>query len=382
VTARKPRIVRLLPTLDFGGVESRATLQSELYDRDRFDLRICTFHRAGAAAEAIRSMHVPVDVLGHDPAVRNVRATLALRRYLADQRPDIVHASIVEANFHALVRPPSLGPRPKLIVEEVGTPEHGRLARGAFSLLYRRADRIVGVSQATCDYLTKVDRAPAPRVRLIYNCAAQRFFADDAKQRPSFVQRRREGRPFRMLLVGRLVPVKNQAIIIRAMPALLQRHPNVELWVAGEGPLAAELEQLAHRLGVGRAVRFLGFCADVRPLLLDADLFLLPSLSEGCSISLVEALASGLPALGSAVPGIAEVLGNLAPDWTLPAEQGEAWQARLVEVAGRDAADLDNVAEVGRRIAFERFSPFAYMSAVQGMYGDLFGELSASQEKG
>jgi glycosyltransferase involved in cell wall biosynthesis len=207
----RKRIVRLLPTLDFGGVESRALLQSELHDRDQFELRVCTFHSDGAAAAAIRERGIPVDVLGQDPSIRNLRATSALARYLAQRRPDVLHASIVEANFHSLLRPPSLRGRPRVIVEEVGSPSHGRLARNVFRLLYRRADRIVGVSQATCDYLTQVDRAPPDKVRLIYNCAAQRFFADASPPRPSFVERRAAREPFRLLLVGRMVEVKNRS---------------------------------------------------------------------------------------------------------------------------------------------------------------------------
>jgi glycosyltransferase involved in cell wall biosynthesis len=367
---KKTRIVRLLPTLDFGGVESRAALQSELYDRSSFDLRICTFHRDGAAAEAIRKLDVPVDVLGQDPAVRNPKATLALARYLAQQRPDVLHASIVEANFHTLARPPSFAPT-RFIVEEVGSPTHGWLARLAFGALYRRADRIVGVSRATCDYLAEVDHAPRSKVRLIYNCAAQRYFSASEPGRQWSAERRRAGKPFRFLLVGRLVEVKNHVTILRALAQVRQQHPHVELHLAGEGPLRAELEALSAELGLRDNVRFLGFTSEVRQLLLDADVFLLPSLSEGCSISLVESMATGLPALGSAVPGIVEVLSELAPEWTLPAMDVAAWAKRLTHLAAREPSSLDEVGKVAQRIAFEKFSPSAYISTVERLYREL-----------
>lgn len=366
---KRATVVRLLPTLDFGGVESRAKLQSELHDRSGFDLRVCTFHKDGAAAEAIRKLGVPVDVLKQDPSVRNWKAGLALAAYLARIRPAIVHASIVEANFHALVRPP--WPRLRTIVEEVGSPEHGRLARVAFGVLYRRADRIVGVSQATCDYLTRVDRAPRDRVRLIYNCAAQRFFEPTAAQREGSAARRRAGKPFSFLLVGRLVEVKNHVTILEALARAPQGAHGVQLRIAGEGPLREHLESLVDRLGLRQTVQFLGFVGDVRPLLVDSDVFLLPSHSEGCSISLVEALSTGLPALGSNVPGIAEVLGELAPEWTLPATDVSAWAARLAELSGRDPVTLDRVGAQGRAIAFERFSPAAYISTVERLYREL-----------
>jgi glycosyltransferase involved in cell wall biosynthesis len=368
----RTKVIRLLPTLDFGGVESRAILQSELHDRDRIELRVCTFHRDGAAARAIRALGVPVDVLHQDPAVRNPRATWALARYLLQQQPDIVHSSIVEANFHALARPP-LFRRTRFIVEEVGSPAHGRLARLAFSALYRRADRVVGVSQATCDYLTSVDHAPQGKVRLIYNCAARRYFSESEPARRSSAARREAGERFRFLLIGRLVEVKNHVTILRALSQVKQMGLDFELLVVGEGPLRAELEAQTVALGLSDNVQFRGFDPNVRELLLDADVFLLPSHSEGCSISLVEAMATGLPALGSAVPGIAEVLGELAATWTLPTTDTQRWAERLALLAAGDPLLLDETGRAARRIAFDKFSPAAYLSNLDGLYRELVG---------
>lgn len=369
---QRTKVIRLLPTLDFGGVESRAILQSELHDRDRIELRVCTFHRDGAAAQAIRALGVPVDVLRQDPAIRNPRATLALARYLIQQKPDILHSSIVEANFHVLARPP-LFRRTRFIVEEVGSPAHDRLARLAFSALYRRADRVVGVSQATCDYLTSVDHAPQGKVRLIYNSAAQRYFSEREPARRSSAVRRKAGQRFRFLLIGRLVEVKNHVTILRALSQVKQRGLEFELLIVGEGPLRAELEAQTAALGLSDAVQFRGFDPNVRELLLDADVYLLPSHSEGCSISLVEAMATGLPVLGSAVPGIVEVLGELASSWTLPATNTESWAERLAQLAAGDPQLLDETGRAARRIAFEKFSPAAYISTLERLYRELVG---------
>src|ERR1041384_651497 len=100
---RKLRVLRLLPELDFGGVESRVVLQCKLHDRARFALDVAAFHRSGAAAEAVRGAGVPVHELGVTPSPRRPYATLALLPLLRRLRPDIVHASIAEANLHGVV---------------------------------------------------------------------------------------------------------------------------------------------------------------------------------------------------------------------------------------------------------------------------------------
>jgi glycosyltransferase involved in cell wall biosynthesis len=210
-------------------------------------------------------------------------------------------------------------------------------------------------------------------VRLIYNCAAQRYFSESEPARRSSAARREAGQRFRFLLIGRLVEVKNHVTILRALSQVKQRGLDFELLIVGEGPLRAELEAQTAALGLSDNVQFRGFDPNVRNLLLDADVFLLPSHSEGCSISLVEAMATGLPALGSAVPGIAEVLGELAATWTLPTTDTESWTERLARLTAGDPRLLDETGQAARRIAFDKFSPAAYISTLEGLYGELVG---------
>ena len=204
--------------LDFGGVESRILIQAEEM-RDRVgELRVCTFWKAGAAAERLRGQGIPVDVLGVDPSIRNPRATARLTAYLRKHKPDILHACIGEANWHGLIAG-ALAGVPVRIVEEVGMPSRSALTRRAFPWLYRLAHRVVGVSQATCDFLAGPDGADPAKVRLVYNAADAAFFeeppADD----------RAPDAPFRVLAVGRLDPIKNQAMLIRAFGRLCEQVP-------------------------------------------------------------------------------------------------------------------------------------------------------------
>jgi glycosyltransferase involved in cell wall biosynthesis len=359
------RVLRVLPELDFGGVESRLALQAELHDRGAIDLSVAAFHKHGAAAARIEALGVPVFMIGESPRVRNPRATLALARLLRRLRPHVAHASVVEANFHLLLA--SLAsPRLRVMVEETGMPQHGLAARITFRALYRRADHVVGVSRAVCDYLERVDGAPRDRVKLIYNCASPSYFPDT--RRPA---RGRAGERLRVLMVGRLVPVKNHEVVFEALARASARGLDAELTIAGDGPRRAELEALAARLGIADRVRFLGYRADVRDLVSETDLFVLSSISEGCSVSLVEAMATGVPVLGSTADGIAEVLGPLASTCALPTHDVEAWAAALEAAAAASSEARAALVQKLQARAYEHFAPTVYMRTLEDVYRGL-----------
>lgn len=113
--------------------------------------------------------------------------------------------------------------------------------------------------------------------------------------------------PARLIFVGRLHPQKGVDTLLRAMQQLAERH-NVCLQLLGDGPLKEELTHLADRLGIADRVEFLGQTDQVLAHLQQADLFVLPSRAEGISNALLEAVACGLPAVVSAIPGNVDVI--------------------------------------------------------------------------
>ncbi|MFK7990636.1 MAG: glycosyltransferase [Sandaracinaceae bacterium] len=359
------RVVRLVPVLDFGGVESRIVLQSRLTDRSLVDLRVCTFWKPGAAAEEIMGDGFSVDVLDVQP--RDVgRALWTLMRYLREQRPDILHCSISEANLLGLVAGALTGV-PVRIAEEVGMPSHGTPARLLFRLLYKTASAIVGVTQAVCDYVLEVDNAPPESVKLIYNCAHPRFFPEDRKP-----VERTEAQRRTLFMAGRLMPVKNQSTVLKAFARVRETHPDAKLVIAGEGPLHEDLEREIQALDIADGARLLGYREDVPALLAEAGAFVLSSHAEGCSISLIEAMATGVPSLGSDVPGIVEVMGRpLANQWAVHATDVDGWVrlfTRYLELGEEERSDL---ARRAQDRAYAVFSPHRYVAQLQSLYETL-----------
>jgi glycosyltransferase involved in cell wall biosynthesis len=168
-----------------------------------------------------------------------------------------------------------------------------------------------------------------------------------------------------VLYVGRLEAVKGVQRLL-AMWSAMPRRDAATLVIVGDGPLRAELEREAGARGLGRSVRFLGSQPDVTPFYVMADLFVLPSTSEGLSNALLEAMAAGLPVVASDVGGNRDVVergvSGFLVDWA-----DTSATAGLVERLLDDAALRGRVGEAAAR----RAGAFS-ITAVAERYCDLY----------
>ena len=360
----KPIVLRVVPFLDFGGVESRVLLQARLAADEPYDLHVCALGTGGSAAAQLRAQGVQLTELGTAPSVKNPKAALLLAQLIYKLKPDILHSSIAEANFHALLAT-RLYPVAHLIVEEVGMPNHSRMARSVFRTIYKWPSALVGVTEAVCKYMQEADGAPATRLFRIYNCAHPRFFPE-RRVLPRHIQ---PESVFNFLHIGRLHPVKNQLSLIRAFSIVHAAWPSTRLKIVGDGPLKDQLRREIDSHGLAAAVSLCGFDANVTPHLESAHAFVLPSLSEGCSISLIEALAHARPAVGSDVPGIVEVLGHdYARNWTFPPNPIEEMATTMLKFRDLSPVSYADLAIQLQARMYQEFSPEAYMSNIRKLY--------------
>jgi glycosyltransferase involved in cell wall biosynthesis len=123
-------------------------------------------------------------------------------------------------------------------------------------------------------------------------------------------QRQERPHPPRLIIIGRLELQKGHTYLFQAATQVLHSYPDLEIWVVGAGSLLGELQSQAAALGIDRSVRFLGQRSDVQALLLDADMFVLPSLWEGFPAVILEAMAAQLPVIVSDVSGSRELVQN------------------------------------------------------------------------
>jgi glycosyltransferase involved in cell wall biosynthesis len=142
--------------------------------------------------------------------------------------------------------------------------------------------------------------------------------------------------PLRLITVSRLVPLKGLDILLKAMQLLTEQGLEVEWWCVGEGPARQAIERTAAELGQTQRVKFLGNIPngpELYRLYQAADIFVLPSLTEGISQSLLEALAHSLPAVASEVGGIPGVLTNNVHGLLVPPGDPVALAAAIHKLA-------------------------------------------------
>jgi glycosyltransferase involved in cell wall biosynthesis len=180
------------------------------------------------------------------------------------------------------------------------------------------------------------------------------------------------------VMVARLSPEKGTEHLIRAAALVARRSPAFRLEIAGGGRCLPELQALAAQCGVAEQVRFLGEVWDVPDLLARASLFVLPSLSEGMSLTLLEAMARGLPVVTTAVGGSPEVVVDGQTGFLVPPAAPEALAEKLLLLLSRP--DLGGpMGLAGRRRVEEHFSTQAMLSQYERLYDRLVRRAAPSR---
>jgi L-malate glycosyltransferase len=257
----------------------------------------------------------------------------ALRRLRREGwRPDIVHAHMFEAAPPALVLGRLSGA--KVAITEHYTGFSRGLVTGYDRVLARlsfgRADVVAPVSHELAGHLRAL--APGARIEVVPNVVDTEVFAPPAGERPP-------GQ--RLFNVAWLAEKKGHRYLLEALTEL----PEATLDVVGDGELRGELERLTAELGLADRVRFLGERpkAEVAERMRAADLFVLPSLAENLPVVLIEAQASGLPAVATRVGGVPELLDEHTGTLVDPADApalAAAIRATLVRRSQFDPAAL------------------------------------------
>ena len=266
------------------------------------------------------------DVILHHPS-SFLHLVRSLYGSFRRSRPDVVHCHNATAAIMAVL-PARLAGVKTVIATRHGlvNPPYQIRRELKFALASRWCDWIVGVCEGTQKNLLAVPFAARGKIIHIYNGADP---ADTLA-----VPQPKNG--FTLLHVGRLAPLKDHATLLKAVALTRTHHPEVQLWIVGDGPLRASLRKLTDDLQLNECVTFFGEQADVSPFLLAADLFVSSSRTEGLPVSLLEAMSAGLPAVVTNVGGMGEIARLSGAVTLVPASDPEAMAGALCDaVVGR-----------------------------------------------
>ncbi len=308
---RKATVCQLLHGMRVGGAEVLAArLARQLRDHYRF-LFAC-LDELGSLGEELRQEGFRVEVLERQPGL-DWRCPVRLARLLRQERVDLLHAHQYTPFFYGMAAR-LMWPRPAVMFTEHGRhyPDYPRRKRIlANRLLLGRRDRVVGVGGAVRQALITNEGIRSERITVIYNGIDLKSFANGSPHREAARQEMGVGvNDFVILQVARLDYLKDHLTAIRTFERVLRRRPDSWLVLVGEGPEFPIIQSLVVEKNLTDRVLFLGLRSDIPRLLAASDLFLLTSISEGIPVTLIEAMAAGLPIVSTDVGGVGEVVEN------------------------------------------------------------------------
>ena len=370
---RPPLIAHVIFRLDFGGLENGLVNVVNRLPRDRYCHAIICL--AGFNPEfRARIQNPDVEVLSLDKhAGKDLGAYLRFWRLLRRLKPDVVHTrnlGTVDLQWVAWA-----AGVPHRVHGEHGWEAHDSKGLDPKGLRIRRAcrpviHRYVPMSQDIARWLQEHVGVEPARIRQLYSGVdVERFSPSPAPAREG----RGEGSSLTVGTVGRLDPVKNQASLLQAVLSLATRVPNLRLTIVGDGPLRASLEAQTASLGLTDRVTFTGARSDTPDLMRSFDVFVLPSINEGISNTILEAMATGLPVVAGRVGGnpelVADGLTGRLYDPTDPAALEQALLPYLTDPALREAQG-----KAARARVVQNFSLDAMVTRYSALYDELLAE--------
>ena len=351
------RVAFFLSDLDAGGAQRTIVNLVNALPPESFSVKLIVARNSGTARDWLDPAHEIVD-LG---CARSRGAVLPLRRYLAADHPDVLFATMVDANIVAALAVRLVRRRPRLILRETNPHrarnDLGRFRRRAVRWAYTRADALVALSVGVGRELIDDYHLDPARVVTIHNPVDT-----EAWDRRAQAARRSgppwadfaDGRPV-LVAVGRLIRQKGFDLLLRALARCEGAGKEARLVIVGDGPERSALDALARQFGIAERVLLAGFAADPAGWYAHGDLFALPSRWEGFGHVIVEAMACGLPVVAFDCPyGPADILSNGKGGMLVPPENVDALAAAIDRLLGSHD-ELARLAAGALRAA-ERFS--------------------------
>jgi glycosyltransferase involved in cell wall biosynthesis len=295
-----------------------------------------------------------------------MRGSLALRKFLREKKIRIVQTFFESSDLWAGFVTKAMSSA-KLIWSrrDMGILRTGK-HHAAYRLMASAPDQVFAVSEQVRQHCIEVDGIKPSRVQTIYNGLD---LADWSSTSPTA---KHEGDAL-VTTVGNIRRVKGHDVFIKAAASVAAQFPKATFSIAGdvlEPGYFAELQALVRDLNLSDRFRFAGGVKNLREHLSTADVFVLPSRSEGFSNAIVEAMAASLPVVATNVGGNAEAVQDGVSGVIVPPEDPDALAAAIAHLLS-DPAKAKQMGAQGKRLAAEKFTTEAMMNQITNVYRSL-----------
>lgn len=363
---RTLRVALIIATLDRAGAEKQLALLARGLNPERFDVSVFALTRGGPWADDLRQRGISVTVL--DKAFKyDARVLPRLGDLLTSHHIDIAYTWMFTANAFGRTAARYLANVPVVIAGEQDTGARPVHHDWIDRFLGRRSDAIVANSEGVRRYGLRRGW-PAEKVRVIH----AGIDLDEIETSPQLVKPVPDVPPGHTLAVTacRLTAQKGLRYLIWAVGILRHAKVPVRLWIVGDGPERGLLEEEVDRLDVREYVSFLGARNDVPAILQRGDMFVLPSLHEGMSNAVLEAMLSGVPVVVSDVAGMEELVGGGRYGMLVEAGYPKSIAAGIYQTLAH-ADDARRRSEEGREWVRNTFNSRRFIARHEALFREL-----------
>ena len=364
---RRLRVAYICQHIDVGGAEELIAAYVRRLPARGFDVATICLTRPGRIAKEIAAGTSPFWLVTGEPGPRDPGSFLRLLRLLRSLRPDIAHTFLLVASLYGRLAAIAAGV-PIVIATEANMYSRKSLRHVWMErILARSTYRVIASSRAVQSFASAQMCIPPERMPVLYNAVD---VAPLAQAPVRDVARRELGLQGDAAVIGsvaRLTEQKGHRFLLDALPALAEQFPGFRLLVVGDGPLDGALRAQAAALGISDLVRFLGVRRDLPTIFAALDVFVLPSLWEGLPLSLLSAMAFGLPVVATSVGGTVEAVDDGVSGLLVPPRDADT----LGGAVGSLLAQPELRARLGRGAqarARARFGLESHLDALSALY--------------
>jgi glycosyltransferase involved in cell wall biosynthesis len=351
--------------LNLGGSERQMTEIAKTLDRSRFDARVGCFRPAGLRADDLRAAGVPI-VHFPVPSLISIEGALRIAAYIREQGVRLVHSFDTPANLYGVPASRLAGSAAVLSSQRVDRALWPAVQRHGLRITDRLVDGVVVNCEFLRRHLQDEERVPAGLIHLCYNGIDTSAFQSARGAPPAALRAA-------ALVVGvvcGLRPEKGLDTLLDAFAAVRGVAPGMKLAIVGSGPCLEGLQGRAQALGILPDCVFEPATARVGDWLRAIDIFVLPSLSEALSNSLMEAMACGCCVAASRVGGNPELVAHGETGMLFKAGDA-AGLAAVLSLLARDPVRRAELAANAARVIRSRFSLEAAASRMAEIYSEL-----------
>jgi len=370
---KRIHILQVVHSLVIGGTERVVCDLVRAFNDKEFITSVCCLDELGEFGEDLRSEGYRVNVLNRRPGI-DFNLILELRKLYSLENIDLVHAHQYTPYFYSASASLTRYGLPKVILTEHGRhyPDRVKPKRVLFNQVLRfSTSAYTGVSEFTRQSLIRYEKMPARKIQVIYNGIWTGFTGFDdyiyrKKLRESFGLEKND---FLILSIGRMDPIKDFETLIKSFSLVAQQKGQARLWIAGGGDqnYRDKLVMLIKSLKLEDRVSLLGTRRDVDQLLPACDIFVLPSITEAASMTILEAMAAGKPVVATKTGGNPELVIQGKTGFLVPVGNEKALAKALLQLL-KNPELRSRMGQAGRKRLEQQFTMDRILSQYRVLY--------------